>query len=291
MDDPGSGQDRAGILVHALPYIQRHYGKTVVVKYGGNAMISPELKAAVIQDIVLMACVGIRTVLVHGGGPEIDTLLKKTGKESRFVRGLRYTDAETMELVQMVLAGKVNKDIVGLVQQAGGRALGLCGIDGSLLEGVRYSAENEDLGLVGEITKVNTGLLETVLGGGYIPVVSTVAIGTGNDAGQSLNVNADIAAAKIAAALGAEKLLLMTDVRGVLTNVNDPGSLLKVIYREELEDLTKQGIVSGGMIPKTECCRLALEGGVSRAHIIDGRLPHALLIELFTDEGIGTMIV
>ncbi|MDR1210874.1 MAG: acetylglutamate kinase [Spirochaetaceae bacterium] len=291
MDDSGSGQDRAGILVHALPYIQRHYGKTVVVKYGGNAMISPELKAAVIQDIVLMACVGIKTVLVHGGGPEIDMLLKKTGKESRFVRGLRYTDAETMELVQMVLAGKVNKDIVSLVQQAGGRALGLCGIDGSLLEGVRYSGENGDLGLVGEITKVNTGLLETALGGGYIPVVSTVAIGTENDAGQSLNINADIAAAKIAAALGAEKLLLMTDVRGVLADVNDPGSLLKVIYREELEDLTKQGIVNGGMIPKTECCRLALDGGVSRAHIIDGRLPHALLVELFTDEGIGTMIV
>ncbi|MDR1428705.1 MAG: acetylglutamate kinase [Spirochaetaceae bacterium] len=287
----GSSQDRAGILVHALPYIQRYRGKTVVVKYGGNAMISPELKAAVIQDIVLMACVGIRTVLVHGGGPEIDMLLKKTGKESRFVGGLRYTDDETMELVQMVLAGKVNKDIVSLIQQAGGQALGLCGIDGSLLEGVRYSAENADLGLVGEITKVNTGLLETVLGGGYIPVVSTVAIGTENDAGQSLNINADTAAAKIAAALKAEKLLLMTDVRGVLKDVNDPASLLRVIYRGELDNLKRQGIVSEGMIPKVECCCLALDDGVSRTHIIDGRSPHALLIELFTDEGIGTMIV
>ncbi|MDR0389695.1 MAG: acetylglutamate kinase [Spirochaetaceae bacterium] len=291
MGEPNSSQDRAGILIHALPYIQRYRGKTIVVKYGGNAMISPELKAAVIQDVVLMACVGIRTVLVHGGGPEIDQLLKKTGKESRFVQGLRYTDAETMELVQMVLAGKLNKDIVALVQQAGGQALGLCGIDGSFLEGVRYRSGGEDLGFVGEITRVNTDLLETVLNGGYIPVVSTVAIGTESDAGQSLNINADIAAAKIAAALKAEKLLLMTDVRGVLKDLNDPDSLLKVIYRKELDDLKKQGVVSKGMIPKIECCSLALDGGVSRTHIIDGRLPHALLIELFTDEGIGTMIV
>jgi acetylglutamate kinase len=289
--DESSSQDRAGILIHALPYIQRYRGKTIVVKYGGNAMISPDLKAAVIQDVVLMACVGIRTVLVHGGGPEIDTLLKKTGKESRFVQGLRYTDAETMELVQMVLAGKLNKDIVGLVQQAGGQALGLCGIDGSLLEGVRYSPDGKDLGLVGEITNVNTGLLETVLSGGYIPVVSTVALGVGSDAGLSLNINADTAAAKISAALGAEKLILMTDVRGVLKDVNDPDSLLKVIYREEIDDLKTQGTVSKGMIPKIECCRLALDSGVSRTHIIDGRLAHALLIELFTDEGIGTMIV
>jgi acetylglutamate kinase len=196
-----------------------------------------------------------------------------------------------MELVQMVLAGKLNKDIAGLVQQAGGQALGLCGIDGSLLEGVRYSPNGEDLGLVGEITKVNTALLETVLNGGYIPIVSSVALGTGDEAGQSLNINADTAAAKIAAALRAEKLILMTDVLGVLKDVNDPDSLLKVIDREELDDLKARGTVSKGMIPKVECCRLALDGGVSRTHIIDGRLPHALLIELFTDEGIGTMIV
>ncbi|QQO09219.1 acetylglutamate kinase [Breznakiella homolactica] len=285
-----NNHDRAETLIHALPYIQKYMGKTMVVKYGGNAMINGELKAAVIQDVVLMACVGIRTVLVHGGGPEIEAMLKKTGKESRFVQGLRYTDAETMEIVQMVLAGKVNKDIVSLIQQAGGKALGLCGIDGGLLQGRRYSSGGEDLGLVGEITRINTEVLDTALDRGYVPVVSTVALGTGDDAGQALNVNADTAAAQIAAAMHAEKLVLMTDVRGILRNVDDPDSLIKEISRAELDGLKREGIVSKGMIPKVDCCRTALDGGVNRAHIIDGRVPHTLLIELFTDEGIGTMI-
>jgi acetylglutamate kinase len=282
-------KDRAGALIQALPYIQAFRDKTVVVKYGGNAMINAELKAAVIQDLILMSCVGIRTVLVHGGGPEIETMLKKTGKESRFVQGLRYTDEETMEIVQMVLCGKVNKDITALIQQAGGRALGLCGIDGGLLQ-CRFLKAGEDLGLVGEIETVNTAVLESVLTGGTIPVISSVALGTGDAAGKVLNVNADTAAAQIAAALKAEKLILMTDVRGLLLDARNTDSLISEIRREELEDLKKKGVVSKGMIPKTECCSLALDGGVKKAHIIDGRLPHALIIELFTGEGIGTVI-
>ena len=284
-------EDRARVLMQALPYIQKFMGKTIVVKYGGNAMINEELKAAVIQDVVLMACVGIRTVLVHGGGPEIEHMLKKIGKESRFVNGLRYTDEETMEIVQMVLAGKVNKDIVSLIQQAGGQALGLCGLDGSLLQARKLQSPAGDLGLVGEISAVKTAVLDDVLSRGYIPVVSTVAQGVDNAAGQALNINADTAAAQIAAALGAEKLMLMTDVRGILRDVNDPDSLLQEIKRSELDGLIKEGTVSKGMIPKVDCCRVALDAGVKKAHIIDGRIPHALLLELFTDEGIGTQVV
>jgi acetylglutamate kinase len=286
MSETISNNSRAAVLIHALPYIQNFRGKTIVVKYGGNAMINEELKAAVIQDVVLMSCVGIRTVLVHGGGPEIDAVLKKTGKESRFVNGLRYTDAETMEIVQMVLCGKVNKDITGLIQQQGGRAIGLCGIDGAMLKAGRI--KNADLGLVGEIEDVDSTVLHSVLDSGFIPVVSSVACGT--DDGQPLNINADIAAAKIAAALCAEKLVLMTDVRGIMRDMQDPDSLIKTANCNELGRLKEQGIISKGMIPKVDCCALALEGGVKNAHIIDGRLPHALLVELFTDEGIGTMI-
>jgi len=281
---------KAEILVSALPYIQQHRGKTVVVKYGGNAMINNDLKATVIQDIILMACVGIRVVLVHGGGPEIEALLKKTGKESRFVGGLRYTDEETMEVVQMVLCGKVNKDICSLIQKAGGRAMGLSGIDGALLRAHRLLSDGEDLGLVGEIETVDSSLLNSVLDSGVIPVVSSVAYGTGECEGSSLNVNADTAAAKIAGAMKAEKLILMTDVQGILRDVNDPKSLVKVAGRGDLLSFKKDGIVSKGMIPKLDCCILALDGGVKNATIIDGRLPHALLIELFTVEGIGTMI-
>ncbi|MCL2834378.1 MAG: acetylglutamate kinase [Treponema sp.] len=297
---------RASVMIQALPYIHRFRGKTVVVKYGGNAMISDELKNAVIEDIVFMACVGIRTVLVHGGGPEIEAVLKKIGKESRFINGLRYTDAETMEVVQMVLCGKVNKDITAMIQKAGGSAMGLCGLDGAMLRARRIKGD-QDYGLVGEIIEVNTSSINAVLDNGIIPVISSVAYNIGTDApagsagtagsmdvpadaGGALNVNADLAAAQIAAALKAEKIILMTDVRGVLKNINDPDSLISVIRRGELDSLKKEGIVSKGMIPKTDCCSLALEGGVGKAHIIDGRLPHALMIELFTDEGIGTMI-
>ena len=280
--------NRAEILIQALPYIQRFHGKTIVVKYGGNAMINDELRAAVIKDIIFMFCAGIRVVLVHGGGPEIEAMLKKTGKESRFINGLRYTDNETMDIVQMVLCGKTNKDITGLIEQAGGRAIGLCGIDGTMLKASRV--KTEDLGLVGEIEEVDVSVINNVLDAQTIPVISPVAAGTGDDAGRALNVNADIAAAKIAAAMGAEKLLLMTDVPGILRNVNDPQSLISVASRQELEQMKAQGILSRGMIPKAECCVLALDGGVRNAHIIDGRIPHAMLIELFTDEGIGTMI-
>jgi acetylglutamate kinase len=286
-----SNADRALVLTRALPYIQQYQGKTVVVKYGGNAMINEDLKAAVIQDVILLSCVGVRVVLVHGGGPEIEGVLRALGKESHFVRGLRYTGEDTMEVVQMVLCGKVNKDITALIQQAGGRAVGLSGIDGGLFRARRLRPDGEDLGLVGEIESVDAGLLCTLLDSAVIPVISPVALGTGEDAGFSLNINADTAAAKLACAVNAEKLVLMTDVQGILRDVRNPDSLLKVINRAEVAGLEKDGIVTKGMIPKVECCTLALDGGVKRTHIIDGRLPHALLIELFTDEGIGTMIV
>jgi acetylglutamate kinase len=288
-ETPITNSERAATLIQALPHIQRYRGKTIVVKYGGNAMINRDLKAAVIQDLLFMTWVGIRTVLVHGGGPEIEAVLSAVGKESRFVRGLRYTDEQTMEIVQMVLCGKVNKDITALIEQAGGRAIGLCGIDGAMLKAVRM--RGEDLGLVGEIVEVDPGILNSLLDSGAIPVVSSVAYGLDEDAGHALNINADIAAARIAAALGAETLILMTDVRGILRDLQDPDSLIKTASRAELEELKKSGLVSKGMIPKTDCCCLAMDGGVRKAHIIDGRLPHSLLIELFTGEGIGTMIV
>ena len=283
-----SNNEKAAILVQALPYIQFYQNKTIVVKYGGNAMQSDEQKKAVIDDIVLMTCVGIRTVLVHGGGPEIETMLKETGKESRFIDGLRYTDEETMEIVQMVLCGKVNKGITALIVKNGGKAVGLSGIDGGMLKARRI---NRDLGFVGDIEHVDVSLLNSILNSGAIPVISSVAYGTGEDEGKALNINADIAAAKIAVALGAEKLVLMTDVRGIFRNIKDENSLLKCVSRQQLDELKKEGIISGGMIPKADCCAMALDGGVKNALIIDGRLSHAILIELFTDEGIGTMII
>ena len=291
-----SNKERAEILVQALPYIQNFRNKTIVVKYGGNAMLNNELKTAVIEDIILMNCIGIRVVLVHGGGPEIEAMLKKTGKESRFVDGLRYTDEEIMDIVQMVLCGKVNKEIAALIQKTGCKAVGLCGIDGGMLKAKKIS---EELGLVGEIVKVDTSIINSILDSGIIPVISSVAYGTSGDnysgineeEGKSLNINADIASAKIAAALGAEKLVLMTDVRGILRDIQNEGSLIKCISRNDLDSLKKDGIITKGMIPKIDCCAIALDGGVKKAHIIDGRLPHAILIELFTDEGIGTMIV
>ncbi|MDR2176418.1 MAG: acetylglutamate kinase [Treponema sp.] len=286
-----SSAGEAEILVQALPYIRKYRGKTIVVKYGGASMINGGLKAQVIQDIVLMNYVGIRVVLVHGGGPEIDALLRRLGKESRFVRGLRYTDAETMEAVQMVLCGKLNKEITALIENAGGRAVGLCGVDGATLKARRLKAAGgEDLGFVGEIEDVDTTLLDALLDSGIIPVLSSVAFGLGEDAGCSLNVNADTAAAKLAAALKAEKLLLMTDVKGILRDLADPGSLIQSLTLAELDALKEQGTLSGGMIPKADCCALALSGGVKKAHIIDGREPHSLIVELFTDRGAGTMV-
>ena len=285
-----SNSARAALLVHALPFIQNYQNKTIVVKYGGNAMQSDELKNAVIEDVILMALVGIRTALVHGGGPEIEAMLKKTGKESRFINGLRYTDEETMEIVQMVLCGKVNKEIAALIEKNGGKAIGLSGIDGGILKARLLKGEN-DLGLVGEIEETDVSILNSILEAGIIPVISSVAYGTGEVEGKALNINADIAAAEVAAALGAEKLVLMTDVRGIMRDVNDESSLIRSATVSGLEELKKSGILSRGMIPKADCCLKAVKGGVKKAHIIDGRLPHALLIELFTEEGIGTMIV
>ena len=280
-----SDADRAKVLVQALPYIQKYAGKTVVVKYGGNAMINEGLKDAVMSDIVLMQLVGINVVLVHGGGPEISSMLKKIGKESRFVNGMRYTDSETMDIVQMVLAGKVNKDLVQLLEQHSGRAVGLCGLDGKMILAEKL-ASAEDLGYVGEITEVNTQIIKDATDRGYIPIVATVG---GSRSGEIYNINADIAAARIAAELGALKLILMTDIRGLLRNKEDENTLIPVVNVSEVPKLRHEGIISGGMIPKIDCCVDAVRQGVGRAHIIDGRISHSILIELFSDEGIGTM--
>lgn len=278
-----SNSERANILVQALPYIKKYAGATVVVKYGGNAMLDGELKSAVMSDIVLMQLVGINVVLVHGGGPEINAMLKKIGKESKFIGGMRYTDGETIDIVQQVLAGKVNKDLVQLLEDAGGRAVGLCGLDGSLLKADKLE---EDLGFVGEIREVNADILRTAAQNGYIPIVSTVAAGYH---GEVFNINADIAAARIAAELGAMKLILMTDVRGLLRDKDDESTIIPVVNVSDVRRLKKEGVISGGMIPKIDCCVDAVRRGVGRAHIIDGRIAHSILVELFTDEGIGTM--
>ena len=280
--------DRAQVLVEALPYIQRYNGKTIVVKYGGNAMISDELRKAVISDIVLLRLVGINVVVVHGGGPEINELLKKTGKESRFVNGLRYTDEETMEAVQMVLCGKVNKNLVMTLNRAGGNAMGLCGLDGGMLKAVRRQADGVDYGLVGDIVSVEPKIILDVIQDGFIPVISTVAQGTDDET--SYNVNADTAAAKIAIALGAEKLILLTDTPGLLRDMEDERSLISRLHLSEVPQLVEDGVVSGGMIPKVDCCVDAVRGGVHRTHILDGRIPHSILIEVLSQAGIGTMI-
>ncbi|MFR1801907.1 MAG: acetylglutamate kinase [Faecalispora jeddahensis] len=280
-----SNSDRAQVLVRALPYIQTHKGKTVVVKYGGNAMVNEDLKAAVMSDIVLMQLVGIHVVLVHGGGPEISAMLKKIGKESRFVNGMRYTDEETVDIVQMVLAGKVNKDLVQLLERNNGRAVGLCGLDGGMIKVQKLQAE-EDLGFVGDITHVNTSVITDVTEAGYVPVIATVGA---DENGTAYNINADVAASRIAAALGAEKLILMTDIRGLLRDKNDEETLIPQVNVSDVPRLKKEGIISGGMIPKIDCCVEAVRRGVPRAHIIDGRTPHSILIELFSDEGIDTM--
>ncbi|WP_294472099.1 acetylglutamate kinase [uncultured Intestinimonas sp.] len=279
-------QERAQVLAEALPYIQKFYGMTVVVKYGGNAMISQELREAVIRDIILLHLVGIRVVVVHGGGPEISAMLKRLGKESKFVDGLRYTDAETMDVVQQVLCGKVNKDLVATLNRVGGRALGLCGMDAGLLQARKLS---DAYGLVGEIVQVNPAVVQDALADGYIPVVSTVAQGV--DADTAYNINADTAAAKLAVALHAEKLLLLTDVRGLLRDPADEDSLLPVVELSQVPGLIKDGVIQGGMIPKVDCCVEAVRSGVKSSIILDGRIPHSILIELLSDQGIGTMLV
>lgn len=276
---------RANVMVEALPYLQKYNNKVVVVKYGGNAMTNDRLKQAVMQDIVLLSLVGIKVVLVHGGGPEINDMLKKIGKESKFVNGLRYTDEETIDIVQMVLAGKVNKDLVTLLESHNGKAIGLCGLDGNMIEAKML---NPDLGYVGEITAVHPEIIQNALDNGYIPVIST--IGRGED-GTVYNINADTAAARIAAEMKAPSLILLTDIKGLLEDKDDENTIIRTIGVSEVPYLKKQGIISGGMIPKIECCVEAVRRGVKQANIIDGRIPHSILIELLTDIGAGTMII
>lgn len=280
--------EKANILIEALPYIQKYYNKTVVIKYGGNAMLNPDLKDAVMSDVVLLKLVGINVVLVHGGGPEINQMLKAVGKESRFVNGLRYTDEETMDIVQMVLCGKVNKDLVSLIAGRGGKAVGLCGMDGKLFSAKKLADDGFDYGYVGEVTDVNTESVNTVISQGFIPVVATVA--KGDDYDGAYNINADTAAAKLAEKLKAEKLILLTDVIGLLSDKNDEDTLIPVLKPDDVASYRQKGIISGGMIPKIECCKEAVENGVKRAHIIDGRIKHSLLIEMLSDRGVGTMI-
>ena len=275
---------RAEVLIQALPYIQNYYGKTVVVKYGGSAMEDEALKKAVMGDVVLLTLVGVKIVLVHGGGPEISATLKKLGKESVFVGGLRVTDKETVEVAQMVLAGKVNKGLVNLIQNVGGRAVGISGMDGHLIEAQML---DEKLGYVGEIVAIHPEPIKDLLEKGYIPVVSTIGC---DKAGNTYNINADTAAAYIAGALQAESLINMTDTKGVLQDASDPDSLIVRLSLSDIPKLQESGVITGGMIPKLECCAHAVEKGANRAFIIDGRVPHAILIEMLTDEGIGTMV-
>lgn len=279
--------DTAQVLVHALPYIQEYSEKTVVVKYGGNAMINQELKDAVMTDLMLLSICGIKVVLVHGGGPEITDMLKKTGKQSRFVNGLRYTDKETMDIVQMVLSGKVNKDLVLSLNKKGGRALGLCGLDSGMIKAEKLKSD-VDLGYVGDIVSVDVTTINDSLARGYIPVIATMG---SDDDGVVYNINADTAAARIAAALNAEKFILLTDTRGLLRDKDDESSLIPFVNVSDVPSLIRDGIISGGMIPKIDCCVEAVRRGVRKANIIDGRIPHSILVELFSDDGIGTMFM
>lgn len=288
--------ERAAVLVEALPYIKKFYGKTVVIKYGGHAMLNQELKEAVLTDLVLMKYVGMNPVIVHGGGPEITDMLNRVGKESRFVDGLRVTDKETMEIVEMVLVGKINKEIVTMISRIGGRAVGLSGKDGDLFEAVKKyrkvrtpegGEEMADIGFVGDISRVNPEIVATVISEGYIPVVAPVAVGQD---GQSYNVNADYAAGRLASALGADKLIILTDVEGIMADRSDPASLFSKLKADDIPRLIDRGIIEGGMIPKVECCLDALASGVKTTHILDGRELHSILLELLTNKGIGTMV-
>ncbi len=278
-----SNSSRAEVIVEALPYILEYRGKVLVVKYGGNAMINGELKDSVMRDIILLNLIGVKVVLVHGGGPEITEMLSKVGKETQFVDGLRVTDEETAQIVLMVLSGKINKGLVNLIEQKGGKAIGLSGVDGHMIEA---EMRNEKLGFVGDITNINTEVITDALEKGYIPVVSTV--GCDNE-GNIYNINADTAAAKIAGALGAESLISMTDISGILKDKNDPSSLISALSVNEAKLLMEQGIIKDGMIPKTQCCIDAINWGVKKVFIIDGRVPHSILIETLTNEGMGTM--
>jgi acetylglutamate kinase len=281
-----SVHDRVKVLSEALPYMQHFAGRTVVVKYGGAAMKDSQLKDRVVRDIIFMACIGIRPIIVHGGGPEINSWLDKLGIEPQFKDGLRVTDAATMEIVEMVLVGKVNKEIVSLINQSGGSAIGMCGKDANLI--MARPEGRTDIGFVGEVSGVNVKVLELLVGDGYIPVISSVAA---DSSGQSYNINADTVAGEIAAALGAEKLILLTDTPGLMGDFKDPTSLIKQLDINKARQLVSEGVVSGGMIPKLSCCIRSLAQGVKAAHIIDGRVAHSLLLEIFTDSGIGTMIV
>jgi acetylglutamate kinase len=289
--------EKAAILIEALPYIKKFYGKTIVIKYGGHAMINQELKQAVMNDVILMKLVGMHPVLVHGGGPEITEMLERLEIKSSFVNGLRVTNAAAMEVVEMVLVGKVNKEIVGLIQQLGGKAIGLSGKDGGLLQAVKQKAVAKDpqgqavevdLGLVGEISQVNPEVLATVMEKGYIPVIAPVAMGLD---GFSYNINADYVAGAVAASLQADKLVLLTDVEGIFADFQDQSTLISSLQSTQVPELISSGVLKGGMIPKVECCVKALQAGVKTTHIIDGRQPHSILLEVFTDQGIGTMVV
>ena len=280
-----SNTERAEVLTQALPYIRRYNGKCVVIKYGGNAMVNEQLKEQVMEDIVLLWLIGVKVVLVHGGGPEINETMARLGKKAEFVDGLRVTDKETVDIVQMVLAGKVNKSLVNLLEVKGGKAMGICGIDGRLIEA---EFKDEKLGYVGNITRINIQPVLDLLEKGYIPVISTVAC---NEDGNIYNINGDTAAAHIAGALGAERLIMMTDIAGILKDKDDPSTLIPHITVPEAKELYASGVISGGMIPKVDCCIEALEKGVNNVIIMDGRIPHSILMELLTDEGAGTMVM
>ena len=276
---------QAEFLLEAMPYIEKYQNKVLVIKYGGNAMISEELKKSVMRDLTLLRFVGINVVLVHGGGPEISETLKRMGVESRFVNGLRYTDEETAEVVRMVLAGKVNKELVHRLQMLGAKSVGMCGIDGGML---LCEKESDELGYVGKIISVNTDVITDSLQNGYLPVISTVGY---DNEGHIYNINADTAASAIAGALGAESLILMTDIRGLLRDKDDEESLIKKVYVSDIPSLVNEGVISGGMIPKINCCKEAIRRGVNRVFITDGRVKHSILLELLSDEGMGTMFV
>ncbi len=289
-----SNYDKAQVLNQALPYIQKYSGKTVVVKYGGNAMLNDGLRDAVISDIVLLSLVGINVVLVHGGGPEITDMLGKLNLESHFINGLRYTDADTMGVVQMVLAGKTNKDLVKRIEHIGGHAVGLCGIDGGMIRAKKLDDGKNDYGYVGEIIDVDASIIKANLAQGCIPVVSTVALGVdeyGEDANPVYNINADIAAAKLAVALHASNFILLTDVRGLMYDPHDEDTLIPEVKIDEVDNLVREGVIKGGMIPKVNCCVDAVRRGIQKTVIIDGRIPHSILLEMLSDEGIGTMFV